>query len=211
MDQPYSRIADALLDYQYWAPNDPQTNPYDDTGWTFPKASACRPCASPIQGARRADDAREGRRRGRTAALPGPRTIFAINYNADNAFLTLRYKLKDADIQMCRRAVRSRGHEVRARNVHREGRRRGGRSTRPRRPLGLKAVGARRGADGQDAPRACGARRAAAQLAEHADRGLVAAGVRRQRPAVRLPRAGRHLQDGRSAREVRRHHRRARA
>src|SRR6185436_5072635 len=25
MDQPYSRIADALLDYQYWAPNDPQT------------------------------------------------------------------------------------------------------------------------------------------------------------------------------------------
>src|SRR5688500_15537183 len=24
MDQPYSRIADALLDYQYWAPNDPQ-------------------------------------------------------------------------------------------------------------------------------------------------------------------------------------------
>ena len=37
MDQPYSRIADALLDYQYWAPNDPQTNPYDDTGWTFPE------------------------------------------------------------------------------------------------------------------------------------------------------------------------------
>ncbi len=37
MDQPYSRIADALLDYQYWAPNDPQTRPYDDTGWTFPE------------------------------------------------------------------------------------------------------------------------------------------------------------------------------
>jgi hypothetical protein len=30
MDQPYSRIADALLDYQYWAPNDPQARPYDD-------------------------------------------------------------------------------------------------------------------------------------------------------------------------------------
>src|SRR6202008_1504362 len=37
MDQPYSRIADALLDYQYWAPNDPQRTPYDDTGWTFPE------------------------------------------------------------------------------------------------------------------------------------------------------------------------------
>ncbi|HEX8190047.1 MAG TPA: M14 family zinc carboxypeptidase, partial [Pyrinomonadaceae bacterium] len=38
MDQPHSRIADALLDYQYWSPNDPQKNPYDDTGWTFPEA-----------------------------------------------------------------------------------------------------------------------------------------------------------------------------
>ena len=37
MDQPYSRIADALLDYQYWAPNDAQARPYDDTGWTFPE------------------------------------------------------------------------------------------------------------------------------------------------------------------------------
>ena len=35
MDQPYSRIADTLLDYQYWAANDPQKNIYDDTGWTF--------------------------------------------------------------------------------------------------------------------------------------------------------------------------------
>jgi len=26
MDQPYSRIADALLDYQYWSPRDPQQN-----------------------------------------------------------------------------------------------------------------------------------------------------------------------------------------
>jgi hypothetical protein len=35
MDQPYSRVADALLDRQYWAPSDPQKHPYDDTGWTF--------------------------------------------------------------------------------------------------------------------------------------------------------------------------------
>src|SRR5690606_6954951 len=42
MDQPYSRIADALLDYQYWSPNEPQQNPYDDTGWTFPEGYAVR-------------------------------------------------------------------------------------------------------------------------------------------------------------------------
>ncbi len=36
MDQPYSRAADALLDKQFWAPDDPQKHPYDDTGWSFP-------------------------------------------------------------------------------------------------------------------------------------------------------------------------------
>ncbi|HJU25385.1 MAG TPA: M14 family zinc carboxypeptidase [Rhodanobacteraceae bacterium] len=35
MDQPYSRIADMLLDREYWAPEDPQKQPYDDTGWSF--------------------------------------------------------------------------------------------------------------------------------------------------------------------------------
>ena len=35
MDQPYSRIADTLLDRQYWAPDDPQKHPYDDTGWSL--------------------------------------------------------------------------------------------------------------------------------------------------------------------------------
>ncbi|MDE2154432.1 MAG: hypothetical protein KGJ32_00840 [Xanthomonadaceae bacterium] len=35
MDQPYSRIADALLDRQYWSPKDPQHHPYDDTGWSM--------------------------------------------------------------------------------------------------------------------------------------------------------------------------------
>jgi hypothetical protein len=35
MDQPFSRIADALLDRQFWSPDDPQKQPYDDTGWSF--------------------------------------------------------------------------------------------------------------------------------------------------------------------------------
>ena len=35
MDQPYSRIADALLDRQFWSPEDPQKHPYDDTGWSL--------------------------------------------------------------------------------------------------------------------------------------------------------------------------------
>ncbi len=35
MDQPFSRVADALLDRQFWSPDDPQKQPYDDTGWSF--------------------------------------------------------------------------------------------------------------------------------------------------------------------------------
>src|SRR5262249_24125107 len=33
MDQPYSRLADAVLDTQYYNPRDPRS--YDDTGWTL--------------------------------------------------------------------------------------------------------------------------------------------------------------------------------
>jgi hypothetical protein len=35
MDQPFSRAADALLDRQFWAPDDPHGAPSDDTGWSF--------------------------------------------------------------------------------------------------------------------------------------------------------------------------------
>ncbi|HEY9540373.1 MAG TPA: M14 family zinc carboxypeptidase, partial [Luteimonas sp.] len=35
MDQPYSRIADTLLDRQYWSPKDKYDTPYDDTGWSM--------------------------------------------------------------------------------------------------------------------------------------------------------------------------------
>ncbi len=100
MDQPYSRIADTLLDYQYWAPNDPQTRPYDDTGWTFPEAFA-------VQAIRITDpkvlDVPMELVKGEVKApsgAGGQGTVFAINHNADNALITLRYRLKDADIQM---------------------------------------------------------------------------------------------------------------
>ena len=45
MDQPFSRAADALMDRQFWAPDDAQKHPYDDTGWSFP-AAVQRSCNS---------------------------------------------------------------------------------------------------------------------------------------------------------------------
>jgi len=100
MDQPYSRIADALLDYQYWAPNDPQTRPYDDTGWTFPEAfgvqavriTDAKVLEAPMELVKGDVKAPSG--------VTGQGSLFAINHNADNALVTLRYKLKTADIQI---------------------------------------------------------------------------------------------------------------
>ncbi len=111
MDQPYSRIADALLDYQFWSPNDPQKTPYDDTGWTFPENFA-------VQSIRVIDakvlDAPMTRVSGDIRApggVSGTGSVFAINHNADNALATLRYRLRSADIQIAEDSFTSDGRK----------------------------------------------------------------------------------------------------
>ena len=96
MDQPYSRIADALLDYQYWSPRDPQQDVYDDTGWTFGELGN-------VQVVRVTDvkvlDAAMERVNGdvRSASgFNGSGTVFVVNHNADNNLVTLRFRLKKA-------------------------------------------------------------------------------------------------------------------
>ncbi len=109
MDQPYSRIADTLLDYQYWAPNDAQARPYDDTGWTFPEGFG-------VKTVRITDtavlDAAMERVQGEVKApsgVSGQSTVFAINHNADNSLITLRYRLRNADIRMAEEPFESNG------------------------------------------------------------------------------------------------------
>ncbi|HLK20085.1 MAG TPA: hypothetical protein VKT81_14090, partial [Bryobacteraceae bacterium] len=96
MDQPFSRIADTLLDYQYWAPNDPQKDIYDDTGWTFGELGN-------VQVARVMDlkvlDAPMTRVSGPVQApggVEGTGDLFLINHNADSALITLRYRFPNA-------------------------------------------------------------------------------------------------------------------
>jgi hypothetical protein len=101
MDQPYSRIADALLDYQYWSPNDPQKNPYDDTGWTFPEGFAVQSVRVTDQKVLEVPVERVTEIKapgGITGAASG--SVFIINHNADNALATLRYRLRAADFQV---------------------------------------------------------------------------------------------------------------
>jgi Zinc carboxypeptidase len=99
MDQPYSRIADSLLDYQYWSPNDPQRTPYDDTGWTFPElfnAQAVRVTDVAVLDAPIEKVVGDVRPKG---GLTGTDSVFLVNHNADTALATLRYAFKDATIE----------------------------------------------------------------------------------------------------------------
>jgi zinc carboxypeptidase len=109
MDQPYSRIADMLLDYQYWSPDDPQKHPYDDTGWTFGELfgvqvtrvtdpAVLAVAADRVQGEVKAPSGLEG---------TGP--VLAVNHNADVALVTLRYRLKDASFEAAEEPFESGG------------------------------------------------------------------------------------------------------
>jgi hypothetical protein len=99
MDQPYSRIADALLDYQYWSPRDPQQSVYDDTGWTFGEAANVQvvrvtdtkvldAAMQPISGEVHA-----------AGGVSGTGSIYLVNANADNNLITLRYRLRKASFE----------------------------------------------------------------------------------------------------------------
>jgi hypothetical protein len=97
MDQPYSRMADMLLDTQYYNVNDPR--PYDDTGWTL----------GPLRNVKtvRVKDVK---------VLEAPMTLlnapakdtgsiagsgkagYVINHNAESALAQLRFRLKDVKI-----------------------------------------------------------------------------------------------------------------
>src|SRR5437868_4456503 len=99
MDQPYSRIADMLLDHQYWSPNDPQRNPYDDTGWTFGelgnvqvvRVTDVKVLETPME--RVSGDVRA------KGGVTGSSSIFVVNHNTDTSLVTLRYRLKNASFE----------------------------------------------------------------------------------------------------------------
>ncbi len=110
MDQPYSRIADALLDYQYWSPNDPQRTPYDDTGWTFPElfnTQAVRVADVKVLDAT-IEKVADLRVKGEVTDAG---SIYLLNHNADAALVTLRYRLKNAAFEAAEEPFEAAGKE----------------------------------------------------------------------------------------------------
>jgi hypothetical protein len=111
MDQPFSRSADALLDRQYWSPDDPQKRPYDDTGWCFPAlfdtealritdhqvlAASMRPVEAPLRS---------------QGGVNGGGAVFAVPQRGDDAMLTLRYALGDATVEATAESFKAGGKE----------------------------------------------------------------------------------------------------
>ena len=110
MDQPYSRIADALLDYQYWSPDDPQKTPYDDTGWTFGELFGVQ--VTRVTDKKVLDAPMESVKDIRSpSGITGDGTIFVINNNAEPALASLRYKMRDAAIDAAEEPFESGGQK----------------------------------------------------------------------------------------------------
>ena len=90
MDQPYSRLADTVLDTQYYNPRDPRS--YDDTGWTLGalhNVKTTRVIDTAILDApmKKVEGDIEV-----AGAIDGPGKTLVINHNTDNTLATLRFR-----------------------------------------------------------------------------------------------------------------------
>jgi hypothetical protein len=97
MDQPYSRMADMLLDTQYYNVNDPR--PYDDTGWTL----------GPLRNVKTIRVKDEKILDAKMSMIEGPAKVagkiegsgkagFVVNHTAESAVAQLRFRLKDVKV-----------------------------------------------------------------------------------------------------------------
>ena len=99
LDQPYSRIADALLDHQFWAPDDPQKHPYDDTGWSFTDLFHVKVVRIPDAGILKAAMSPLTDPSSLAGKLDGAGSLVAVANTGQVSLLSLVYKLKGANIQ----------------------------------------------------------------------------------------------------------------
>jgi hypothetical protein len=95
MDQPYSRMADMLLDTQFYSVNDPA--PYDDTGWTLGplrNVKTIRVTDNSFLKAPMTLVAGPARFTGGISGAAGTKS-YLVNATAEPALATLRFRLKD--------------------------------------------------------------------------------------------------------------------
>ncbi|MEW5901334.1 MAG: hypothetical protein AB1715_07745, partial [Acidobacteriota bacterium] len=118
MDQPYSRMADLMLDKQYFNVNDPR--PYDDVGWTMgplfnvktvrvEDVAALEAPMTLVKGEMKAPGGVA--RLGSGAGAP---KAYLINHNADNTIASFLFKQKDLKVQVAEKAFEIEGKKFNA-------------------------------------------------------------------------------------------------
>src|SRR5262249_26615927 len=114
MDQPYSRMADMLLDTQYYNVNDPR--PYDDTGWTLGALRNVKTVRVTDKGVLQSPMTLLSKDAKVAGSVTGtaPAAAYLINHNAENTLVTLRYKLKDLKIEAAEEPFEAGGQKFNA-------------------------------------------------------------------------------------------------
>ena len=96
MDQPYSRLADMVLDTQYYSARDPRS--YDDTGWTLgalrnvktTRVADVSILDAPMHKVSKIEIA---------GSIDGQGKVFLIRHNTDNSIATLRFRLASVPME----------------------------------------------------------------------------------------------------------------
>jgi hypothetical protein len=109
MDQPYSRVADALLDRQFWAAADPQKHPYDDTGWSFTHLFNLKVARVLDASILKSKMTRLEDPASLAGKISGAGGVLAVPNSAQVSLLPLVYKLKGASIQVAEKSFDAEG------------------------------------------------------------------------------------------------------
>jgi hypothetical protein len=114
MDQPYSRVADALLDRQYWAASDPQKEPYDDTGWSFSHLFNLKVVRVTDPSILKSKMKHVDDPAALAGKISGSGAVLAVPNTGQISLLALAYKLKGATIQVAEKAFDADGRHLAA-------------------------------------------------------------------------------------------------
>jgi len=114
MDQPYSRMADMLLDTQYYNIADPR--PYDDTGWTLGAVRNVRTIRVTDAAILKSPMAIVSGPAKVTGQVAGNTTngVYLIDHNTDNTLATFRFRLHDVKMQAAEDAFKAAGRDFHA-------------------------------------------------------------------------------------------------
>ena len=112
MDQPYSRMADMLLDTQYYSPRDPRS--YDDTGWTLGALENVKTVRVMDQAVLNAQMSKVAGPVLVAGAISGTGKTYLINHNTENGLATLRFKLANVKMEAAEEPFEADGKKFKA-------------------------------------------------------------------------------------------------